>query len=219
MLELQFYVRIVVIALFGILFIVSMFKRGKNNSIENPPEKHVGFIILSGIFLVLSLVSLTVGILTIVNIQFPTQMVGQPITSNMIVRSTSNKLIWGYPTQTQNIALSNISNVFAFLAFAAYFAVFRKSGTNTWQKIRKLIYIILLYMFFSSATDLHYFDVFELFAPIAFLILASTGILLSNDTLPEPVVSEKEKDDKNMLAEALPSDTTETSIETTDVVL
>ena len=100
MLESQFYSRIVMIALFGILFILSMLKKGKKNSIENPPEKHIGLKILSEVFLVLSLFSLAAGILTITNIQFPDQMLEQPITANMIVRSTSAIQYWGYPTST-----------------------------------------------------------------------------------------------------------------------
>ena len=228
MLESQFYSRIVMIALFGILFILSMLKKGKKNSIENPPEKHIGLKILSGVFLVLSLVSLAAGILTITNIQFPEQMLKQPITANMIVRSTSATQYWGYPTSTQNMALMHISSVFASLAFAAYFAVFRKSGTNGWQKFLKVVGIILMYMFFASATDLHYFDIYELFAPIGFLILAFVGLFsgnkpvvaeAANEVQSQPVVLEKESDSQYMPADAPSTDPTESTIETTDVEL
>ena len=228
MLESQFYSRIVMIALFGILFIFSMLKKGKKNSIENPPEKHVGLKVLSGVFLVLSLVSLAAGILTITNIQFPEQMIKQPITPNMIVRSTSATQYWGYPTSTQNMALMHISSVFASLAFAAYFAVFRKSGTNGWQKFLKVVGIVLMYMFFASATDLHYFDMYELFAPIGFLILAFIGILggnkavvaeAANEVQEQHVVLEKESDSQYMPTDLSVSDASESTIETTDVEL
>ena len=228
MLESQFYSRIVMIALFGILFIFSMLKKVKKNSVENPPEKHVGLKILSGVFLVLSLVSLAAGILTITNIQFPEQMIKQPITPNMIVRSTSAIQYWGYPTPTQNMALMHISSVFASLAFAAYFAVFRKSGTNGWQKFLKVVCIVLMYMFFASATDLHYFDMYELFAPIGFLILAFIGILggnktvvveVANEVQEQPVVIEKENDSQYMPADESSLDTPKSTVETTDVEL
>ena len=176
----------------------------------------------------LSLVSLAAGILTITNIQFPEQMIKQPITPNMIVRSTSATQYWGYPTSTQNMALMHISSVFASLAFAAYFAVFRKSGTNGWQKFLKVVGIVLMYMFFASATDLHYFDMYELFAPIGFLILAFIGILggnkavvaeAANEVQEQHVVLEKESDSQYMPTDLSVSDASESTIETTDVEL
>ena len=88
------------------------------------PTIDTGLKILSGVFLLLSLVSLAAGILTITQIQFPTEMLKQPITPHMIFRDPSDIQIWGYPTTTQNMALSHITSVFASLAFAAYFAVF-----------------------------------------------------------------------------------------------
>lgn len=228
MLESQFYSRIVMIALFGILFILSMLKKGKKNSIENPPEKHIGLKILSGVFLVLSLFSLATGILAITNIQFPDQMLEQPITANMIVRSTSAIQYWGYPTSTQNMTLTDISNVFNTLALAAYLAVFRKSGTNGMQKFLKVVGIVLMFMFFASATNLHYFDMYELFAPIGFLILAFVGLFSGNNAVvaeaangvqAHPVVLEKESDSKYMPADAPSSDTADSTIENTDVEL
>lgn len=228
MLESQFYARIVLIVIFGILFILSMLNKGKKNSIENPPEKHIGLKILAGVFIVLSLVSLAAGILTITNIQFPTQMAKQPITANMIVRSTSATQFWGYPTSTQNMALMHISSVFASLAFAAYFAVFRKSGTNGWQKFLKVVGIILMYMFFVSATDLHYFDIYELFAPICFIILAFIGLFGGKKAAIEEVATEAPAQvltiETNNGSDYKPADVpssevTETTVETIDVEL
>ena len=228
MLESQFYTRIILIAIFGLLFIFSMLKKGKKNSIENPPEKHIALKIIAGVFLVLSLVSLAAGVLTITNIQFPSVMGKQPITPNSIIRSTSATQFWGYPTSTQNMALMHISSVFASLAFAAYFAVFRKSGTNGWQKFLKVIGIILMYMFFASATDLHYFDMYELFAPICFLILAFIGLFGGKKAVVEETVAEvpaqtveleKENDTRYMPKDVPSPGTTEITIETTDVEL
>lgn len=228
MLESQFYARIILIAIFGVIFILSMLKKGKKNSIENPLEKHIVLKVLSGIFLVLALISLAAGIMTITNIQFPTVMGKQPITSHSIIRSTSATQFWGYPTSTQNMALMHISSVFASLAFAAYFAVFRKSGTNGWQKFLKVLSIILMYLFFASATDLHYFDMYELFAPICFLILAFIGIFggnkaveieAANEVQAQHVVNEKDNDNIYRPAEVPSSDTPKTTIEITDVEL
>ena len=176
MLESQFYARIILIAIMGVIFLLSMLNKGKKNSIENPPEKHTGLKILSGVFLLLALVSLAAGILALTQVQFPTEMLKQPITPHMIFRSTSDIQLWGYPTATQNLALSYFTSVFASLGFAAYFAVFRKSGSNWWQKLLKVLGIILMWILYVSSTDLHYFDIYELYAPVGFLVLAIIGL-------------------------------------------
>lgn len=228
MLESQFYARIILIAIFGIVFILSMLKKGKKNSIENPPEKHIALKIISGVFLLLSLLSLAAGIMTITQIQFPTEMGKQPITPHSIIRSTSDIQIWGYPTSLQNMALSHITSVFASLAFAAYFAVFRKSGSNWWQKLLKVVGIILMWMFFVSATDLHYFDIFELYAPIGFLILAIFGLSgekkVAADRVDEeiavPTIARQNNDaDSFVASEESSSHEDKTTIETIDVEL
>lgn len=216
MLETQFYARIVLTAIFGILFILSMLKKGKKNSIENPPKKRIGLKILSGIFLVMSLVELVGGISLITNIQFPTQMVQQPITANMILRPSSATLFWGYPTFTQNMALRAISGAFALLAFAAYFAVFRKSKTNWWQKFLKVFCIVLMYVFYVSATDLHYFDVWELFFPICFLVLVFIGFSGGKRAVKEESATDLQEQ-QTVCETEVPS--SETIIETTDVEL
>lgn len=228
MLESQFFSCITLIAVFGVIFILSMFKKGKKNSIENPPEKHTALKVLSGVFLVLALFSLAAGILTITEVQFPTVMGKQPVTPHSIIRSSSATLYWGYPTSTQNMALMHISSVFASLAFAAYFAVFRKSGSNGWKKFLKVVGIVLMYVFFASATDLHYFDMYELFAPISFLILALIGIFGGKKAVVEEFVTEvpaqtaefeKVNDTRNKPLDEPLSDTSNTTIETIDVEL
>lgn len=173
--ESQFYARIILIALFGILFTFSMLKKGKKNSVENPPEKHLALKVIAVIFLVLSLLSLAAGIFTITNVQFPSVMMNE-------------RPIWGYPTPTQNMALNFITNAFAFLAFAAYFAVFKKSRTKWWQKLLKLLGTILMWLLFDSATDLHEFNIYELLAPIGFIILAIIGLTAGNRPFDEDIV-------------------------------
>ena len=228
MLESQFYARIVLTALFGILFILSMLNKGKKNAIENTPKKNIALKILSVFFLVSSLVSLVVGIIAITDVKFPAQMIDQPITAHMVLRPSYATLIWGYPTYEQNRALMNISSVFASLAIAAYFAVFKKSGTNGWQKFLKVVCIILMYFFYASSADLHYFDVYELYAPIIFLILAFTGLIGGKKAVVEEeakevpsqvAASETKIDHEHTFADEQSPETTETKIETTDVEL
>lgn len=226
MLESQFYNRIILIVVFGVLFILSMLKKGKKNSIENPSEKHIWLKVLAGLFVALALFSLVTGIQALKVVEFPTEMMKQPLTAHTIFRSSSP--IWGYPTPAQKMALTNITNVFIYLAFAAYFLVFRKSGTKWWQKLLKVIGIIAMWMFFASATELQYFDIYELFAPIGFLILAILGLIeRRKETIEEPakdVQAQPEKiqeeDHSRFMPPELRSTTTsDTIIETTDVEL
>ena len=228
MLESQFYNRIILIVILGVLFILSMLKKGKKNSIENPPEKHIWLKVLAGVFLVLSLTCLVLGIVAFPLVQFPTVMMKQPLGPNSIIRPSSATQIWGFPTPAQRIVLTDFTSAFVFLAFAAYFAVFRKSGTKWWQKLLKIVGIILMWMFYSSATDLQYFDMYELVAPIGFLILAILGLMERRKvTIEEPAKEVeaqpeeiKEEDNSRFMPPEVHSTTTsDPIIETTDVEL
>ena len=92
----------------------------------------------------------------------------------------------------------------------------------------KVVGIVLMYVFFASATDLHYFDMYELFAPISFLILALIGIFGGKKAVVEEFVTEvpaqtaefeKVNDTRNKPLDEPLSDTSNTTIETIDVEL
>lgn len=178
MLENQFYLRLVFIAIFGIIFIYAMINLAKMKSAEQSKQKHTGLKVLSIAIMLLGIFLGVTGVTAISSITFPTEMLEQPLSENMIIRSTNTVLHWGYPTNYQNTSIVNITNLFSCLAFAAYFACFKKSNSKWWSKFLKTIYIILLYAFFVSATDWHYFDIYELWITIFFLLMSFVPIVV-----------------------------------------
>lgn len=194
------------LVIFGCLLVASMLERGKKNSIENPPEKHTCLKILSGVFFVLSLIYLVVGIVSITNIHFPTQMSQNPTTPYGIVKPFGTIPYWGYPTSAQNVALMFMSNSFAGLGFAAYLAFFRRSGTNAWRKLLKVVGIFFMYFFYYSSTDLHYFDMYELFAPTSFIILAVIGLFSRNKANDSIIPAGPDSREKKTESQYMPVD-------------
>ena len=85
MLETQFYIKIILICVFGCLFVLTMFRMGKANSIEEEHKKHLPLQILSVSFLLLSLVSIVFAGIAINKIDFPKAMLGQPVSPYLIV--------------------------------------------------------------------------------------------------------------------------------------
>lgn len=217
MLEQQFYLRILFIALFGILFVNVMIKLAKRKSIEEVPQKHIWMKIIAGLFLVSGLLSLVIGIIALTQITFPTTMLEQPITKNMIVRSSDTTQHWGYPTLIQNQVLSFITSFFSCLSIAAYFACFKKSGTRWWQKVLKVIYVILLWLFYVSSTDWHYFDIYEFIATILFCGLAVIPFVLNNKNR-EGINSQSNAlfDSKTETIEPLPNNVSFLSVKSED---
>lgn len=220
MLETQFYLRLVITALFGVLFIYAMINLSKSNAIPDINSKHLGKKIFGSVFLLISVVSGIGSIFYLCNMTFPEEMIGQPLSANMIVRKVDAVQYWGYPTTEQQFSISLLTSSFAFLAFAGYFFCFRKSHNNRLKRIFKVILIILTYMFYVSSTDWHYFDTPEFIATILYAICI--GIIFriskaknathfeteqphinneydvpckSNDTSEEPVLLTQQTDD------------------------
>ena len=175
MLEEQLLKRLLLIVVTGCWFVFTMVKLGKRNPIENVSQKNVLFKIIGAVFLLLAVSSAVMTVYMSFNIMFPSEMIEPPIHSGMIVRSPKMNLIWGYPTYAQSLTISSVINLFGFLGIAAYFFCYKKSDTSGWKKISKFLYIILLYFFFMSATEFHYFDIFELIPAVIFIVLLLIG--------------------------------------------
>lgn len=171
MLEGQFYTRLILNIIIGIMFAYVMIKMAQYNNRESETQKHPLMKVFGWIFIGLSGLTLISSIVSLVNVDFPPSMIGPVISPNTIVRSPSATLYWGYPTMIQSSVLSSISGVFAFLGIGGYLLFFKSSKSNWWNKILKFFTVLLLYAFMASATNLHFFDFWELNAPIFFLIL------------------------------------------------
>jgi len=181
MLESQFYLRLVFTALFGVLFIYAMINLAKSNPISDTKGKHIVRKIVGSFLLLIGVISGIGSIIYICNITFPAEMLGQPFTANMIVRKVGVVQHWGYPTPEQQISISLLTSLFVFLAFAGYCFCFRKSHSNWWKRILKVILIILTYMFYVSSTDWHYFDTPEFAATILYAVCIGVIFKISKE--------------------------------------
>lgn len=175
MLKEQFYIKLFLIAILGVLFIFTMARYGKRNSIEETPQKHIVLRIIGCIFFILALTSAIMGLWQLGNVAFPLENIEPPIHRNMIVRSSYTNLIWGYPTKIQTYIIAEITNFFAFSAIGAYFMCFKKSKSQWWKKILKFIYFTILFFLFHSATEFHYFDLPEIIPTALCVIMLLCG--------------------------------------------
>ena len=189
MLEGQFYLRLLLIAIMGIAFVFTMAHLGKRNPKEESYEKHLVAKTLGGVFLFFSVIGGIIGIIFLSSVKFPTIMVEPPIHSNMIVRSPDVDLLWGYPTKVQLDVIVSITNAFMFLALAAYCFCFRRSASIWWKKILKVIYILILYTISYSVTDLHYFDQYEIVPVVILIVMIS--LCWINKKSPNVAIEEK----------------------------
>lgn len=189
MLEGQFYLRLLLIAIIGITFVFTMAHLGKRNPMEESNEKHLVAKTLGGVFLFFSVIGGIIGIIFLSSVKFPTIMVEPPIHSNTIVRSPDVDLLWGYPTKVQLDVIVSITNAFMFLALAAYCFCFKRSASIWWKKILKVIYILILYTISYSVTDFHYFDKYEIVPLVILIVMIS--LCWINKKSPDVAIEEK----------------------------
>lgn len=167
----QFYIRLILNVIVGIMFAYALYKMSKHNNRETVAQPHKLLHIFGWICMGFSLLFLCTFIYYFSTVDFPSQLRGPFIGPNAIIRSSSAELFWGYPTLIQSYALTTALATFDFLGFGAYFLHFKSSQSKWWQKIFKFGTVLLLYAFMASATNFHYFDVWEFIAPILFIVL------------------------------------------------
>lgn len=171
MFEGQFYIRLILNVIVGVMFAYALYRMAKHNNQETMPLSHKAMHVFGWIFVGLSVVCLFSCIYYITIVDFPQQLVGPFIGPNTIIRSTSAVFYWGYPTLIQNSTLTMALATFDFLGIGAYFLYFKNSNSKWWRKVLKFFAVLLLYAFMASATNFHYFDFPEFVAPILFFIL------------------------------------------------
>lgn len=186
MTESDFYSRLLLIAVFGFLFIFVMIKAARRCTSEVQSRHWVakGFGILLFVLSTLLMISFVVSL---GKIEFPEASLEQPLTSHSIIRHSSQSLIWGYPTYHQNMAFSAASGCLELLALGLYFFLFKSSDTSKGMKIWKVILCIILLFFMQTATDFHYFDTYEFVSPIMTIILMVVFSRTGNVKTPDRV--------------------------------
>ena len=194
MLQDQFYMRLMLLIAVGIVYVKAYMNMAKRNSKENEPERHLILKILGGFWAVMGVIMGCMGVYMITQISFPQEAIGPFISPNMIVRSSYQTMYWGYATFPQSQCLSVISGVFEFLALSAYCFLFKSSRSKWYGKLGKIVFCILFYMFFASATDFHYFDLYEWTAPVLFAIMAFFALRNKQEESTESIVIENKKE-------------------------
>ena len=177
MLQDQFISRLLLIVVFGITYIYTMMKMASCNSVETSPQKHSIFKIIGGINILLAISCLATGIYWLTQVQYPEQTIDFSYSANQIVRTSDKYVVWGYTTSEQSRAIMGITNVFSSLALAAYCFSYKKSDRKWWKKILRFFYGLLMYAFYCSATNFHYFDAIELVAPGLFCLMSGHALI------------------------------------------
>lgn len=180
MLQDQFINRLLLIVVFGVVYIYTMLKMASYNSVETTPQKHIVLKFIGGINVLLGVSCLVMGIYWLTQVQYPEQTIDFSYSANQIVRTSDKYVVWGYPTSEQSHAIMGITNIFSSLALAAYCFYYKKSDRKWWKKTLRFFYGLLMYAFYCSATNFHYFDAAELVAPCLFCLMAGHALIKSN---------------------------------------
>ncbi len=180
MLQDQFISRLLLIVVFGVVYICTMMKMASCNSVETAPQKHIVLKVIGFINVLLGIICLIMGIFWMMQVEYPEQTIDISYNVNQIVRTSDKYVVWGYPTSEQNHAIMGITNIFSSLALAAYCFFYKKSDRKWWKKIGWFFYCLLMYAFYCSATNFHYFDTTELVAPGLFCLMAGHALIKAN---------------------------------------
>lgn len=177
MTEYQFYLRLFITLLLGIALIFVMVKFARRSS-STDAKTHIIFKILGWILIAFGIVSGIIFIGILLSIEHPSVMneIG-----SYVVRPTTAKLYWGFPTFQQGIALSNFLNLFIEIAYGLYFIRFRPSSTSWWIKLLKVVSLIIMYFLICSIPDLHYFDWWELWPSLMLVFIIFLNFYLVHE--------------------------------------
>lgn len=169
MLKDQLIMRLLLIVVFGIIYVRTMLKMAVYKNCETTKQKHIVLKVLGGLSLLGCVSAAFSGIYLLTQIDYPSE----PITFShkASVRPSSSTIIWGYPTSFQNQVIMMFNNIFTGLGLAAYCFCFKSSNTTMWKKILKFLGGVFLLGLFCSATDFHYFDMQEWVIPILFCVM------------------------------------------------
>jgi hypothetical protein len=107
-------------------------------------------------------------------VEYPPRMLAPYIGPNSIIHSTDDQ-IWGWPTDIQYHALTSLKMLFYCLGYAAYLYFFKSSHSKWLVKLGKVALALLLAIFYSSATQIMYFE--DIYHPILFVVIA--GIIFN----------------------------------------
>jgi hypothetical protein len=198
MLENQFYTRLILNVIFGIMFAYALYRMAIFNNQETGPNKHIVLKIIGGMFIALSCFETIIFIYSLINIEFPETMIDPFLGPNTIVRSSDVPLVWGQPTFTQSMVLNNAIGIFTFLSAATYCFLFKSSLSKWYTKIVKFFLGLLLCAFYVNATKFNYFDFWEFVSPVLFILLFAYIIMRKPTTSKNGVAVVDKREDSTI---------------------
>lgn len=165
----------------GIVYVKAYMNMAQRNSKEPRTKRYLILRILGGFWAIMAIIMGGLGVYMIAQMSFPKESIEPFISPNMILRSSEQTMYWGYATYQQSQCISMISGVFESLALSAYCFMFKTSNSKWYSKIGKIVFCILFFGVYTSATDFHYFDLYEWFAPVLFGIMAFFALRNNKD--------------------------------------
>lgn len=193
MTETQFISRLLLTVIVGIIFIVVMAKLAIRNS-PSTTKTPLALKILGGAFVTLAIFSGASAIVGWSALEHSNTT--QEIITG-IFRPTTSVLYWGYPTTSQYVVLSNFMNLFVIAGYGIYFLKFRSSQVSWWQKMLKVISLIIIMFLMYSSTNLHYFDWWEMWPNILLIIIIYCNFKFAGkhpDAITESIAAPTEVD-------------------------
>lgn len=194
MLQDQFYMRLMLLFAVGIVYVKAYMNMAKRNSKEVEHERHLVLKFFGCFWAMMAIFCGIAGIYMITQMSFPQEAIGPYLSPNMIIRPSHQRMYWGHRTSEQFQCISMLTDVFEFLALSAYCFMFKSSHSKWYLKVWKIVYCLLFCMFFASATDFHYFDLYEWTAPVLFAIMAFFALRNKQEESTEPIVEENKKE-------------------------
>lgn len=171
----DFYLRLVLNVLVGVMYVYALYRMAGHTDLNEPPTKKTLTKVLGYFFVVLGITFSIAAISFMLNISYPSEALKG---YDAIVRPSSAYLYWGYPTAPQNFVLTAILSSLLMFGLGVYCLAYRKTANSWWSKTGQFGLGFLLSTVMYSATNLHYFDVYEFIAPALFLVLWWSVVLL-----------------------------------------
>ena len=171
----DFYFRLVLNVLVGVMYVYALYRMARHTELNEPPTKKTFTKVFGCLFVVLGVIFSIAAISFMPHILYPSEALKG---YDAIVRPSSAYLYWGYPTAPQSLILTTILNSFLLFGIGGYCLAYMKTANSWWKKTGQFVLGFLLSIVMYSATNFHYFDVYEFIAPALFLVLWWSVVLL-----------------------------------------
>ena len=164
----DFYFRLVLNVLVGVMYVYALYRMARHTELNEQPTKKTLTKVIGCLFVVLGVIFSIAAISFIPNILYPSEALKG---YDAIVRPSSAYLYWGYPTAPQNYVLTAILSSLLMFGLGGYCLAYMKTGNSWWRKVRQFGLAFLLSIVMCSATNFHYFDIYEFISPVLYFVL------------------------------------------------